>query len=356
MPEDARPGHQYLSAEHAKSTETDLEWDQDNQQWWDWYMSLAENETDEGKEPLIELPAPISHPAPEWTALLDELSQPFSLSPAQIESFQDLGYIKLKNVLSPGALSLLRFQLAAMFEQQSEQLGHRFGSLEMMWEQNQIVRAFVFSTRLARLAAELLGVAAVRLYHDNGMSKQPGCGRTPWHYDDHHFPIATQNVCTVWIPLQEIPAAMGPLGFAKGMDVVKLVQDIPFSKFDTSYDRLVSARLRDHHIEVDASPFELGEQLIEVLQTKVDPAALQCWSIDYEGRLDLEDRETAERYLQRCLFDDTISLDDMLADQRMGDHLRSCINNTNGMWRFPQKVWLIAFGELAKCIGEYRRR
>jgi hypothetical protein len=259
MPENAQPGHQYLSDDHAKSTETDQEWDQDNQQWWDWYMSLAENESDESKEPLIELPQPISYPAPDRAALVDELSQPFTLAPAQVESFRCHGYIKLKHVLSPGALSLLRCEMAAMFEQEGEQLGHRFGSLEMMWEQNQIVRAFVFSARLARLAAELLGVAAVRLYHDNGLSKQPGCGRTPWHYDDHHFPIATQNVCTVWIPLQEIPDAMGPLGFAKGMDVVELVEDIPFNKFDTSYDRRVSGRLRDHHIEVDSSPFELGE-------------------------------------------------------------------------------------------------
>ena len=188
----------------------------------------------------------------------DELSQPFNLSPAQVESFRRLGYIKLKNVLSTGALSLLRRELVAIFEQQGEQLGHRFGSLEMMWEQNQIVRAFVFSTRLARLAAELLGVAAVRLYHDNGLSKQPGCGRTPWHYDGHHFPIATQNVCTAWIPLQEIPDAMGPLGFAKGMDVVEVVQDIPFNKFDTSYDRRVDARLRDRDIKVDLSAIRTG--------------------------------------------------------------------------------------------------
>jgi ectoine hydroxylase-related dioxygenase (phytanoyl-CoA dioxygenase family) len=259
MPENAQPGHRYLSADHSKSTETDLEWDQDNQQWWDWYMSLAENNSGESDEPLIELPEPNCYPAPNRAALVDELSQPFDLSPTQVESFRCHGYIKLKNVLSPGALTLLRDELAAMFEQQSEQLGHRFSSLEMMWEQNQIVRAFVFSTRLARLAAELLGVAAVRLYHDNGMSKQPGCGRTPWHYDGHHFPIATQNVCTVWIPLQDIPDSMGPLGFAKSMDVVERVQDIPFDKFDTSYDRRVSERLRDHNIEVDLSPFELGE-------------------------------------------------------------------------------------------------
>jgi hypothetical protein len=259
MSENTPPGQPYLSADHAKSTETDQEWDQDNQQWWDWYMSLAENETHACEATLIELPEPVGYPAPDRTALVDELSQPFTLSTAQIESFRSLGYIKLKHVLSPGALSLLRCELAAMFEQDSEQLGHRFGSLEMMWEQNQIVREFVFSTRLARLAAELLGVAAVRLYHDNGLSKQPGCGRTPWHYDGHHFPIATQNVCTVWIPLQEIPDAMGPLGFAKSMDVVELVKDIPFNKFDTSYDRRIIARLRNQHIEVDLSPFELGE-------------------------------------------------------------------------------------------------
>jgi SAM-dependent methyltransferase len=106
----------------------------------------------------------------------------------------------------------------------------------------------------------------------------------------------------------------------------------------------------------DAEPFSTGEQLIEVLQAKVDMAALQCWSIDYEGTLDLEDRETAERYLQRCLFDDTLSLDRMLEDQRTGEYLRSCIDNRGGMWRFPQRVWLIFFGELAKSIDDYRRR
>ncbi len=259
MREDAKTPNQFLSADHAKSTEIELEWDQSNQQWWDWYMSLAENEPGQGDEPLIELPEPVSYPAPSADALSDELSQSFNLSPTQIEFFHSHGYIKLKNVLSPGGLSLLRREMVAIFAQQTEQLGQQFGSLEMMWEQNQIVRQFVFSTRLARMATELLGVEAIRLYHDNGLSKQPGCGRTPWHYDGHHFPIATENVCTVWIPLQEIPATMGPLGFAKSMKVVELVEDIPFNKFDSSYDQQVNARLRDHDIEVDLSPFDLGE-------------------------------------------------------------------------------------------------
>ncbi len=105
-----------------------------------------------------------------------------------------------------------------------------------------------------------------------------------------------------------------------------------------------------------AVPFSTGEQLIQVLQAQVDAAELQYWSIDYEGRVDLDDRDTAERYLQRCLFDDSISLDSMLADPHMGDHLRSCIDASSGMWRFPQRVWLIFFGGLAKSISDYKLR
>ena len=104
-----------------------------------------------------------------------------------------------------------------------------------------------------------------------------------------------------------------------------------------------------------AEPFSTGEQLIDVLRAKVGTAALRSWSIDYEGRLDLDDRDTAERYLQRCLFDDTISLDEMLADRRLGDHLRGCMDHGSGTWRFPQTVWLIFFGELAVGIEDFRR-
>ncbi len=105
-----------------------------------------------------------------------------------------------------------------------------------------------------------------------------------------------------------------------------------------------------------AQPFSTGEQVIEVLKANADIATPQCWSIDYEGTLDLEDRDTAERYLQRCLFDDAISLDEMLADRLLGDYLRGCIDDSSGTWRFPQKVWLIFFGDFAKSIGDYQRQ
>jgi ectoine hydroxylase-related dioxygenase (phytanoyl-CoA dioxygenase family) len=251
--------NQFLSQEHARSDEVAHEWDQDNQQWWDWYMSLAENAADKASEPLIELPAQKTWPFPSDAQLSEHLNTPFDISEEHIAAFQRDGFIKLKNLIEPAALGLLRQEMAAMFTAVGEKMGSRFSSLEMMWETNAVIKQFVFSRRLAQLAASLLGVVKVRLYHDNGLAKQPGCGRTPWHYDAHHFPIATDDVCTVWIPLQEIPESMGPLGFAKGMDLVEKVASIPFNKFDTSYDQKIMACFRENNISVEASAFDLGE-------------------------------------------------------------------------------------------------
>ena len=81
---------------------------------------------------------------------------------------------------------------------------------------------------------------AVRLYHDNVLAKQAGCGRTPWHFDDHHFPLDTNDVVTAWVPAQPTPIEMGPLSFAYPLDVHKLVNAVTFEKTGTGYDRGVS--------------------------------------------------------------------------------------------------------------------
>jgi len=220
-------------------------------------MSLAENG---GEAPdLIEVAAPPPAPPIDLDDLKRELAAPYAVSAEDAERFRRDGWIKLKSVLCPSALGLLRRELARLFGEEEGRLGDRFSSLEMMWESSDAMRAFVFSSRLAGIAADLMGAKAVRLYHDNGMSKQPGCGRTPWHYDDHHFPIASDRICTVWAPLLAVPESMGPLSFASGMDLVDLIADIPFNKFDDSYDRRISERLAEEGTPVEASGFDLGE-------------------------------------------------------------------------------------------------
>lgn len=250
---------QFLTSDHASSSNIEQAWDQDNQQWWDWYMSLAENDVGSEQAPLAELPPCEVYDFPTTDELSQQLDAPYTLKQDQVDAFQRDGFIKLKELISPESLALLRSEMSLLFEETVSQLGSRFGSLEMMWPGNSVLKKFVFSSRLARLAAELLDVSKVRLYHDNALSKQPGCGRTPWHYDGHHFPIATRDVCTLWLPLQAIPDNMGPLGFARGLNLVDMVADIPFSKFDTSYDQKIMEKFRQEGVAVDSGPFDLGE-------------------------------------------------------------------------------------------------
>ncbi|MGB7405558.1 MAG: phytanoyl-CoA dioxygenase family protein [Pacificimonas sp.] len=244
------------------ATDVRGDWSGDNQDWWDWYVSLAANERSE--TPLVDLPPLPDIPWPNDEQLTAELSEPFDLDAATIASFRTNGFVKIPGVVSPGAALRLRAELKRLLEAEHDvtldgDTTDRFASLEMAWLDNPLLRLFVLSPRIAKIATDLLGVPSVRLYHDNILSKEPGCGRTPWHYDDHHFPLATHNVVTAWIAAQPIPVAMGPLSFAGPLGVHKLVEDVPFNKVDTSYDEHVGKLFRDKDVAVDESPFALGE-------------------------------------------------------------------------------------------------
>jgi ectoine hydroxylase-related dioxygenase (phytanoyl-CoA dioxygenase family) len=134
-----------------------------------------------------------------------------------------------------------------------------FQSREMMWLEDDLIRAAVLSPRIGGIGAALLNTNQVRLYHDNALSKEPGAGRTPWHYDAHHFPLDSPDVLTAWIPLQPTPREMGPLAFARGVDLGGLLTGLEFDKHGTSYDRGVTDAFRAHAVSVEDGPFAAGE-------------------------------------------------------------------------------------------------
>jgi len=247
---------------HSKSNENKA-WDKDNQAWWDWYISLAENSNSNTHNTLLNIPEP---PKIKYSSKFDlnrELSKPYTLTTQNIKTFQKNGFIKLKNVLTSNVVQVLRYEILSLlrktFTNYYEIKKNRFLSLEMMWLENSLIKEFVLSSRIAKICADLLNVEKIRLYHDNALVKESGCGRTPWHYDDHHFPLATNDVITAWIPAQAIPIVMGPLAFAKPLDVYKLVKDIKFNEFDTSYDKKISEVFKKNKISIVEEPFELGE-------------------------------------------------------------------------------------------------
>ncbi|MET0705179.1 MAG: phytanoyl-CoA dioxygenase family protein [Mycobacterium sp.] len=248
----------HLSDSTAAGTASDVavEWDRGNDQWWDWYMSLADGPVFDG--PLTD---PASHdpgPLPSDSEVAKELAEPYPLTAAQVRRFQAEAFIKLPKVLSPGTVERLRIRLRRLLDETVDP-ATRFQSCEMMWLKDDLIRAAVLSPRIGGISAALLRTHQVRLYHDNALSKESGAGRTPWHYDAHHFPLDSPDVLTAWIPLQHTPREMGPLAFARGADVGELVADLQFDKHGTSYDRGVTETFRAQAVQVEDGPFAAGE-------------------------------------------------------------------------------------------------
>lgn len=154
-----------------------------------------------------------------------ELAEPFSLAEQDVRRFRDEGFIKLANVLTPETirhyepeittkLIELNTQHLPMAERSTYQ--RAFLQVTNMWPHSEVIRQFVYSPRLAKIAADLLEVPSVRLFADQGLYKEPGGGITPWHADQYHWPLSTDRSITAWIPLQPTPLAMGPVSFAVG--------------------------------------------------------------------------------------------------------------------------------------------
>ena len=174
-----------------------------------------------------------------------DLSSPYPLTAEQVSDFQRDGHILLRGVASSGEVAAWREELlaaVACFDPETVPLAQRdtygraFLQRMNLWRRHDGARRFVFAERFAGIAARLLGVPAVRLYHDQALFKEPGGGFTPWHQDQHYWPLETDATITLWMPLVDADAAMGTMRFASGSHRDGYLGDLPIS--DESEARL----------------------------------------------------------------------------------------------------------------------
>ncbi len=197
------------------------------------------------------------------TTLHQELDAPFVITPEQVAFYSENGYIKLKHVLSSALLQHYRRTISARVAElsidvlpmeQRNTYGKAFLQIMNLWTQAEEVKQFVFGKRLARIATDLLQVTGVRIYHDQALYKEPGGGFTPWHADQYYWPVSSDKMITVWVPLQDTPLEMGPLAFCEKSHRFQIGRDLEIS--DESEITLKEA-LQSFRIE--EGPFDLGD-------------------------------------------------------------------------------------------------
>lgn len=195
----------------------------------------------------------------------DILNQPYTLSQEQIDFYNNHRYIKLKDVLDEGTLNYYNVIISNKVDElnnvdipleERTTYGKAFLQLFNLWLQDDIVKELVFSKRIAKIAADLMQVNGVRLYHDQALFKEAGGGITPWHADQHYWPLATDKTITVWIPLQATPKEMGPLEFSAGSHEILEGRELSISDdSEVQIERRLKVTDFKHIIE----PFDVGE-------------------------------------------------------------------------------------------------
>lgn len=196
---------------------------------------------------------------------LNILNTPYPLTEEQIAFYQKNRYIKLKQVLSPEVVDYFNQVITQRVTQMSQEVnpledrdtyGKAFLQLFNLWTQDEIIKKLIFSKRIGQIAADLMGVDGVRLYHDQALYKEAGGGITPWHADQYYWPLATDKTITAWMPLQETPLEMGPLEFSAGSHQITSGREL---KISDKSEEILEKKLRVTDFKHIIEPFDVGE-------------------------------------------------------------------------------------------------
>lgn len=193
------------------------------------------------------------------------LNEHYQLSPEQIDFYNTNRYVKLKQVLNEETLFFFSEAVSKRVDKMNSEhrpleerttYGKAFLQLFNLWREDDVVKALVFSRRLARLASDLMQADGVRIYHDQALFKEGGGGITPWHADQYYWPLDTDKTITAWIPLQNTPLELGPLEFSAGSH--QIVEGRELEIGDDS-ETIIQQKLRVTDFKHVIEAFDVGE-------------------------------------------------------------------------------------------------
>src|SRR5436309_6406317 len=66
-----------------------------------------------------------------------------------------------------------------------------------LWQDHEGMRRLMLDARLGKLAADLAGVAGIRIWHDQALIKQPWGNPTGWHLDNPYWSFSSRDAITI---------------------------------------------------------------------------------------------------------------------------------------------------------------
>jgi len=201
------------------------------------------------------------------STLTSKIDQPYTVSADDIAAYREQGFVHLRGVLDAeemghwrrvigrGVFGSEKYQSYAPIEDR-DTYGKAFLQIGNIWARDAEVARFACCKRLASIAAQLMELPSVRMYHDQALYKEAHGGLTPWHCDQHYWPLSNDRSITAWVPLVDVPVEMGPLSFAAGSHRHDFGRELAIS--DESEAR-IQRQIREAGLDLVELPYALGD-------------------------------------------------------------------------------------------------
>ena len=114
-----------------------------------------------------------------------------------------------------------------------------------LWEDSPAVLPLTFHPVICEMAARLLGVDAIRVWHDQALYKEAGGRLTDPHQDQPYWPMKETDTITAWIPFDGSTLATGCMGYIPGSHTIGLREFVNIFRPEAAIEILKLPQLKD---------------------------------------------------------------------------------------------------------------
>jgi ectoine hydroxylase-related dioxygenase (phytanoyl-CoA dioxygenase family) len=114
-----------------------------------------------------------------------------------------------------------------------------------LWEDSPAVSPLTFHPIVCEAAARLIGVEAIRLWHDQALYKEAGGRLTDPHQDQPYWPMKETDTITAWIPFDGSSLATGGMGYVPGSHATGLREFVNIFKPEDALEILKRPEIKD---------------------------------------------------------------------------------------------------------------
>jgi ectoine hydroxylase-related dioxygenase (phytanoyl-CoA dioxygenase family) len=202
----------------------------------------------------------------------NSLNEKLMVSPALVEKFRRDGFVVVPNLLSEEELKKFgaavdravhdrgrndrrKLEEKSLYEQS-------FTQCINLWEDHPNVLPLTFHPKISQAAARLIGVPALRLWHDQALYKDSGGRHTEPHQDQPYWPMDETQTLTAWVPFDGSTQETGCMGYVPGShrvglrkfvniftaeEKVKILQDPAIERVPPVYVEVPRGSVAFHH-------------------------------------------------------------------------------------------------------------